>query len=322
MTEALTIARRTRAGRLAEYIGEMFPVAVHVPFGFATFFATYFSLQALAGEPTLAVSVRAIVGATTIVLFMLLLRVYDELKDVESDTRLGRAGDPRYKDRAIVTGRVRVEDIEFLRWAVTVVLFALNVALFTWVTFGAFLFAFFFTWLSFKWYFYPAISKNLLLAFATHSPLTLVLLTYVVALFAVDATMLPPAEDVVLLVIATWFPIAGWETSRKLRAPEDETDYQTYSKMLGVRRAAALPVFFVGSSAFALIRVALSMGVSPLFACLVLAVALVVVGACVRFARAPSARTAKVQPFTEAYSLVTTLGLVVALVLAHGVTWQ
>src|SRR5438309_930780 len=59
-----------------------------------------------------------------------------------------------------------------------------------------------------------------------------------------------------VLVVGIWMPVAAWEIARKVRAPGEETDYTTYSKVLGARRAASLPAFFVLVSGAALGAVA------------------------------------------------------------------
>ena len=44
-------------------------------------------------------------GIATVALFLLLMRLYDELKDAETDMQLGRAGDPLYRDRPSLPAR-------------------------------------------------------------------------------------------------------------------------------------------------------------------------------------------------------------------------
>ena len=82
-----------------------FVTFVAVPVTFASFAITWFALEAGERGGPIVLTWRAACAAVSLVLFSLLLRVYDELKDVETDLRLGRAGDPRYRDRAIVSGR-------------------------------------------------------------------------------------------------------------------------------------------------------------------------------------------------------------------------
>lgn len=300
----------------------MFPPLVMLPAGLLMFAAAHGTLQALAGPGPLAFSWRAWVGAASGVLFMLLMRVFDELKDVETDLRLGQAGDPRYKDRPIVTGAVRIEDIRLLRWVVTGLLFALNAPLGWPLPGAAFLLVYGFSWLSFKWFFWPAVSRNLLLAFATHNPLTAAVVLYVVAVFAGEAgsAALDPLATA-LLVVGLWLPVAAWETSRKIRVPEDETAYQTYSLLLGWKVAALLPLVISGGGALALGALAVRAGFTPVFLlALGLAWALLA-GGCLRFRLGPTPARARLQPLAEVFSVVASLGLFAAAVHARGLSW-
>lgn len=314
-------ARPTRLGRIADYLGEMFPPLVYIPYGLATFCAIWFSTQALAGVEVLRLTGRSIAAGVTVVLFLLLLRVYDELKDVETDLRLGRAGDPRYKDRAIVTGRIEVGDLVFLRWFVTAALFALNLPLGAPLPLVPFLVTFAITWCSFKWFFWEAVSKNLLLAFITHNPMTLLLVVYVVSVYAAEFGTDAVPSGLWPVALAAWLPVAAWETSRKVRRPEDETDYQTYSKMLGHRVAASLPALLVAGASASLLIIAHRTGLSLVYSAIVALAALTVAGACVRFIVRPTTQGANLKPYTETFSLVATLGLTIALVVSRGLTF-
>ena len=164
----------SRLRRTWVYLQAMFPLPVMIPGGLVNAAALYFALEALHGQTPLRITWRLPLAAAGVVLFSLLMRVYDELKDAETDLRLAAAGDPRYADRPLVTGAVEVGDVVALRWVTTGLLVAVNAPLgpTVWVA-GAALFAF--MWLSFKWFFWPAISENILLAFVTHNPVSILI---------------------------------------------------------------------------------------------------------------------------------------------------
>src|SRR5262245_44735815 len=127
--------QRGRAARLALYFQQMYPLHQRVPYGTVHFFAIWWGLQALAGFPVVRVTWVALRGVISIVLFLLLMRLYDELKDTAADVALARSSDPRYCDRVLVTGAVTLDDVSFLRWAVAAALVALNVwPLLSWAT--------------------------------------------------------------------------------------------------------------------------------------------------------------------------------------------
>lgn len=308
-----------RAGRLAAWLWRMWPPYLLVPFGLGQFFAIHFALQAMAARHPLVVTWRSACGAATVVLFSLLMRVQDELKDAEGDLALGRAGDPAYRDRPIVRGEIAVGDLVLLRWAVTAVLIALNVPLGWPLPLAAFLAVFLFLWASFHWFFVPSMSKNLLLAFATHNPIALAVATYAAGVYAAEfgrETLTPLAA---LLLLGMWFPIAAWETSRKVRLPEEETSYETYSKALGVETAAALPLLFVVMSAACLTAILRAAGLGGATVGLLHGTGGLAAFACVRLLLAPAPGRANLRPWVEPFVLVTGVGLALALWVRHGV---
>lgn len=314
--------RSTRVGRLLDFLAQLFPPAVYVPAGIASFLTVNLGIQAMAGLQPLRLTGRAVSGAATVVLLSLLMRIYDELKDVDSDLRLGRSGDPKYRTRPIVTGHVRVEDIVTLRWGVTAVLVAMNLVLgFPWPLL-AFAATFGMLWLSFKWFFSKAVQKHLLLAFATHNPLAVLIGAYVVAIAVADFGPGLLSWRAAPLLLAGWLPIAAWETSRKIRQAPDETDYPTYSKVLGWKVAVWLPAAFVTAATACYVFVARAAGLGWAFPVAVMMAAAIVIGACVRFRVSPSAASANLRPFAEMYALIVTVGLPVALILARGVRWS
>src|SRR4029079_3366176 len=83
----------------------------------------------------------------------------------------------------------------------------------------AFALMFLVSWLSFRWFFAPAISRHLLLAFATHNPITLVFGGYAAATFLCDPARSLGWLQTALLLVGLWLPVAAWATSRTGRAP-------------------------------------------------------------------------------------------------------
>lgn len=311
----------TRASRVGRFLGRMFPPWVLVPSGVANVLSIHWTLDALAGR-TPTVDWRTACTSAVVVLFMLLLRVYDELKDVETDLRLGRAGDPRYADRPIVTGEVQVGDLVWLRWATSAALLVAATPL-LWpspaLPGAAFALAFGLTWLSLHWFFTPAISRNLLLAFVTHNPLSLVISTFVVAVWVGGHEPVALGGWGALLVVGQWLPVAAWETARKVRAPADETDYVTYSRMLGLTAASLVPGLLACAAAAALGAVARRAGLSWVYPAVAAAPALLLLLRGLQCALGPTTARANLRPLAELFAVVAGAGLCAALGVTHGV---
>jgi 4-hydroxybenzoate polyprenyltransferase len=312
---------RPQARRIATYIAEMFPPQTMVAFAAFHFLAVWFALHALSGITPARLTWPAARGIATVALFLLLMRLYDELKDVDTDMRLGRAGDPLYRDRSLVTGAVRIEDVKLLRWLVTALLVVLNLQLeFTWAS-VAFWVVFAVGWLSFQWFFWPAMSDHLLVALATHNPISLLLSGYIVAVFADTFGVDSISASVFPLLVGLWLPIAAWETSRKIRAPGDETSYRTYSGVLGWKVAPFLPAVCVLTSAGFLVVVSRVAGLGLVFPVAIVAVAAFVIYRCVLFRVAPTSEHANLKPWAMVYASVANAGLAMAAAVRAGIAW-
>jgi len=296
----------SRAVRIWRYLLVMFPPHFMVLSGVAKFYAVYFSLQALASSESVHITLPSLAGALSIVLF-----------DAEADIRLGRAGDPRYKDRPIVTGAVTKVDLVVLRWVTTILLVVINAPLGQWPLIG-FTVLFLVTWLSFKWFFWPKISRQLLLAFLTHNPITLFFGGYIVAVYAGDYGIQSIDAWVLLLLLVFWAPLGAWETSRKIRAPEDETDYETYSQLFGWKLAPFVPIAFILLGTTSVLFLSQQMGLGWVLPAVITLASLVPVYRCLAFRVSPSCKTANIQPFVELYAVVMDIGLLAAVLASRG----
>jgi hypothetical protein len=81
--------------------------------------------------------------------------------------------------------------------------------------------------------------RSLLVALLTHAPLAGLILSYGAALGSLEAdrNAWPPPLSFVVPISTCWALIEGIEIARKVRAPEQEGAYQTYSKQWGLWRA-------------------------------------------------------------------------------------
>lgn len=317
----MTTTPGPRGVRLLAFFKDRWPLAPNLAGAAALVVSLSFAAQAAAGAGALAVGIGELCAFLLAAGTSLLMRSYDELKDVETDLRLAASGDETFRARPIATGAIQQGDLVFVKnLALGVfVVGALGASVVTafpaWTAIGC-LAVFAAVWLSSRWFFWPRIQRDLLLAFLTHNPIAGLVGAALVAALARGAV-----EPLVLcaLVASSWFPISAWEVSRKLRAPADETAYETYSKRLGVRGAAALLLGCVAASLAALVALGLETQVAHVYLAIAGASAgLVMVGA-LHYAWRPSARSARLRPFAELFALVATAGLPVALGLAHGV---
>ncbi|MCC7072563.1 MAG: hypothetical protein IT383_14640 [Deltaproteobacteria bacterium] len=310
--------------RLRAFFHGRWPLAPNLAGAAALSLSLSFVAQAAAQAGSLVLGPREVYAFLVAAGTSLLMRAYDELKDVETDLKLAASGDATFATRPIATGEIERSDLVLVKW-LALVTFSIGAAgavatsSFPWWTAGGCLAIVATVWLSSRWFFWPRIQRDLVLAFVTHNPIAGVVGAALVAVVARAAV-----EPLVLmaLIASSWFPISAWEVARKLRAPADETSYETYSKRLGVGGAAALLAACVVLSLSSLVVLALATAAAGAYLWVASAVGGALLVGALRFALRPSAASARLRPFAEAFALVATVGLPVALGIAHGVRFE
>lgn len=222
--------------RIRIYLEEMYPPR-HIVFGLLFFMSAWCGIDLLSSSCNGRLFPSKIVffsGAVTIPLFLLLLRIMDELKDRETDPF-------HFPDRPVSRGDVHFSDLKIFIGFIIVVLFMLNLFI-THATL-IFLLVFGYACLMYKYFFLKErISKNILMALLTHSPISYLLFLYVLFIFKNNMATSIPIGRVLLLGTVFLCSSMSWEVARKIRRPENETAYQTYSKVLGFLPSLLLPI--------------------------------------------------------------------------------
>jgi 4-hydroxybenzoate polyprenyltransferase len=300
-------------GRLGIFFAERFPLHQLVASALLSYFGLYFVTQALYGPGRLQLTATSAIGLFTVVGLMLLMRIFDEFKDVETDRRL-------FPERPLARGAVEYHDIRVLGIAVFVVLVALNLLQgWAFVFFAAMML---FAWLTSRWFFSKErLIDDLVLTLITHQPVALFVNAYVVAtaVYGLKLAGVAPAA-LPIAVLAFWFPVLAWETSRKIRARGRETDYVTYSKLFGPRRATLLPLIGMGLYFLSIVFLALwlHLGAWAIASLLLIALALAVVF--IRFLSLPNENRLILTPATQISVTASLLLTIVALLLQRGLS--
>jgi 4-hydroxybenzoate polyprenyltransferase len=228
--------------RIRIYLEEMYP-ASNIVFGLLFFMSAWCGIALLYhyGNGNLLPPGYVLVsGAFTISLMLLLLRIMDELKDLETDLL-------HFPDRPVPRGAVHSSDLKLFGLFLVGVLFILN-SFFTHAPL-IFLAVFGYACLMYKYFFLKElISKNILMALATHNPISYLFFLYVV--FIYKNNMTAPIHMGRVLLLGTVFLCSSmsWEIARKIRYPEDETAYQTYYMVLGLGASILIPIILSGAS--------------------------------------------------------------------------
>lgn len=214
--------------RIGIYLNEMFPLS-SILGSIITAVAiqlTYLRLFEL--RP--GINLPIIIPGLVLTCVSLLIRVMDEFKDYQDDLT-------NFPQRPLPSGRVKKNDLLALGiFCVLMVIFLslTSKTLLIWalITLG-------FTFLMLKWFFIESIMrKSLPLAFVTHHPI--VLFNFMYLLLATMEANKSVTLEKAYLILPICLIFTNWEIVRKIRAPEQETGYTTYSKIMGPRPAILL----------------------------------------------------------------------------------
>ena len=215
--------------RLHIYMKERYPLVARLILGLIVFLEIHFIILLNEGVTTFKIGIQEFVGAFTVFAFLLWLRIADDLKDFETDKIL-------FPDRPLARGAVYKKDVMVLCVIVQAITVVLNVLFMNNIIFFCILYAY--GYLMSKWFFQRAkIQPSLPLALVTHNPVQMFVNLYIISFTVIKYGLRPFTITTVMTLWTLYFPALIWEVSRKIKAPKDENDYTTYSKLFGYKKA-------------------------------------------------------------------------------------
>ena len=215
--------------RLHIYMKERYPLVARLILGLIVFLEIHFIILLNEGVTTFKIGIQEFVGAFTVFAFLLWLRIADDLKDFETDKIL-------FPDRPLARGAVYKKDVMILCVIVQAITVVLNVLFMNNIIFFCILYAY--GYLMSKWFFQRAkIQPSLPLALVTHNPVQMFVNLYIISFTVIKYGLRPFTITTVMTLWTLYFPALIWEVSRKIKAPKDENDYTTYSKLFGYKKA-------------------------------------------------------------------------------------
>lgn len=215
--------------RLHIYFKEMYPIIPRLALGLIVFGEIYFIVLLNNGVTGFRIGIQELIGGFTVFSFLLWLRIADDFKDYELDCRL-------FAHRPLPSGRVKKRDLAIFVTILITVTVILNVAFMN--NFGFFLFLYVYGTLMSLWFFHKKkIQKSLPLALVTHNPVQMIMNVYIISFTCIKYGLGAFTLTNFLAAWTLYFPALIWEISRKIRAPRDETEYVTYSKLFGYQKS-------------------------------------------------------------------------------------
>ncbi|MFK7786759.1 MAG: hypothetical protein AB8B56_16690 [Crocinitomicaceae bacterium] len=234
--------------RLAVYFTERFPILVYIPFSIILYLCLSFLVQLISGVDPI-IDQYDVAGCLTAFLFMLLVRTFDDIKDVDLDHDI-------FPDRPVSRGAVLIQDVYGLAIFSFCSLVLINVLIAPasiWVFVGVMIYALG----TFKYFFTEELHiRKPWVAMITHQPLPLSIVFVLIHIALASGVEYNDFELNHLYLLLTFaLPVTAWEVSRKIKAPSQEIDrYATFSRILGPKGASIIPlilyVISAGSSMF------------------------------------------------------------------------
>lgn len=215
--------------RLNIYFKEMYPIIPRLLLGAMVFLEIYFIVLLNSGVTEFQLGIQEVVCGFTVFSFLCWLRIADDFKDYELDCRL-------FAERPLPSGRVKKKDLAIFVSILIAVTLALNLIFMNNFWFCLFLYTY--GSLMAIWFFQKhKIQKSLPLALVTHNPVQMIMNVYIISFTVIKYGVAPFSLTNILAAFTLYFPALIWEVTRKIRAPQDETEYVTYSKLFGYRKA-------------------------------------------------------------------------------------
>lgn len=215
--------------RLRIYFKEMYPLIPRLALGFIIFGEIYFIVLLNYGVKDFFLGIQEAVGGFTVFSFLLWLRIADDFKDYELDCRL-------FPQRPLPSGRVKKKDLAVFVVILISATVVLNIIFMN--NFWFFLFLYVYGTLMSLWFFQrKKIQKSLPLALITHNPVQMIMNIYIISFTCIKYHLKGVTWITFLAAWTLYFPALIWEISRKIRAPQEETEYVTYSSLFGYKKA-------------------------------------------------------------------------------------
>ena len=211
------------------YFKERYPLIPRLILGIIVFLEIHFIVLLNNGVTTFNIGVQEFVGAYTVFAFLLWLRIADDLKDYETDKKL-------FKDRPLPSGRTTKKDVMIISVIVELIAVVLNIIFMNNLVYFAILYIY--GYLMSKWFFQKSkIQPSLPLALITHNPVQMFVNLYIISFTCIKYSIPAFSLTTAMALLTLYFPALIWEVSRKIRAPKDENEYTTYSKLFGYKKS-------------------------------------------------------------------------------------
>lgn len=295
-------------GRMRVYFREMFPLSARMLNAVLIFTSFSAMLTIICDLPVQFNWRMTLLGSFNAFALALILRLMDELKDLDIDRRL-------FSKRPVPSGQVQESDIRFSLIIAVALFVIVNAIIWTalWSALGLLAYSF----LMFRYFFMPRrLYGKLLVNLMTHNPIVPLLLIYFLQLHSSFYSL--KTESVltfqsILLIGMYWALFLGWEISRKIRYSHEENDYMTYSRIFG-RTGATLIAGLIQTFSFATgLWLSYRFGLSPIYVGVLLVGFVMLVITYIHFLRFQLPSSQQLKTSAERYAAIVMLAPLIEL---------
>ena len=303
--------------RLRAYLAERFPLLGHGVLIVSYYSSNQFLAQVLTHpDRPVRYGAHSLLGAITVFCIFFHLRVFDEHKDYDDDSR-------HYPERVLQRGLITLRDLKLLG-SVSITVELVLAAVRGPAALIAVLITLGFSFLMLKEFFVPRWLKRHFLFYAASHMLIMPLLALTIYSFTTLRYPWQAPGWFWFYAFVGFFVTFNWEVSRKIRAPEEEiTGVDSYSKIFGVYGAAwvVVAIRVVDTAMVSLVGYHLKLSVWFYIALLMLF--LVCLYGFLQFRLDTNPRTAKrMETYAGMYIIAFDLILAVEIVRRYGLVFQ
>lgn len=299
--------------RIRIYFTERFPFFLYFFFVTVLYLSMSFLTQLLSKKSPF-IDWASISGIVSAFFVMLLIRTFDDIKDVELDNEI-------FPNRPVSRGAVLESDVKFLA-VFSFIILLLNNLIFAQKTLLVFGIMIIYALLTFKWFFTKTIHiENPKVAMITHQPLPIIIIFFLLhTALASGNDYNPFTFNHFLLLLVYALPISAWEVSRKIKVKENENKYETFSKIFGIRTAVLIPVFLYSIAGLTSIWIASILGFHFSFSIIIVFLLLFLIFFFMKFLINPTLQNNNLQTIAMIFTSLLFLTLIVFLVVQIPIT--
>ena len=155
------------------------------------------------------------------------------------------------------------------------------------------------------------IENNIILTLVTHNPVVIILNLYLLSVFCNMHNLQIFNATNMLIVSFFWFPGLIYEFTRKIKSKEEETRYETYSKIFGSKKASIIALVVITIQLLLLMYINNMIHLKTLFISLFIVIYCILFGIYMIFIHNPIKENNLIKKCSQVYVIIFVLLLLI-----------